>query len=72
MKKKVTPSRENSVQAVVDYFIDNGVTPFTANQLLHFNWPSLGEYRTLMDEVRDNNWERIWDVAELYIEEGIS
>ncbi len=71
-KHKISePSRRETVQAVVDYFIDNGVSQFTANQLLHMNWPSLGDFRTLMDEIRDGNWDKVWYTAELYITEGI-
>lgn len=72
MVRKISePSRIESIQAVHDYLTDNGVTEFTANQILHTNWPSLGDYRTLMDEIRDGNWEQVWNSVELYITEGI-
>lgn len=67
MKKPTEPSREQNIQAVVDYLVDNGLSDFGANQLLHVNMPALGGYRSILDEVRDENWDTVWNVAELYV-----
>ena len=68
MKKQITEAkRENNLQAVINYLADNGVGDFNANILLHTNMPALGGHRNMMDEVRDGNWDQVWNVAELYI-----
>lgn len=69
MKKETTePSREQSVQALVNYLVDNGVSDFNANQLLHVNMEAFGGYRNMLDEIRDGNWDNVWNVAQLYID----
>jgi hypothetical protein len=69
MKKETTePSREKKLQALIDYLVDNGVSDFNANILIHTNMPSFGGYRNMMDEIRDGNWDDVWNVAELYIQ----
>jgi len=68
MKKKPTEStREPKLQAVIDYLIENGVSEFNADMLLSTNLPALGGYRTMRNEAQDGNWDKVWDMAELYI-----
>ncbi len=67
MKRKITPhKREESVQAVIDYCIDNGLTEFDTNILIHTNLPYLGGYRTLLMEMQEGNWDKVWDYLDLY------
>lgn len=68
MKKQITESkREENLQAVIDYLIDNGVTEFNTDIFLHTNLESLGGYRSLMDEMRDGKWDSVWNIVELYV-----
>lgn len=68
MKRQVTEaSREPKLQAVIDYLVDNGVSEFNANILLHTNMPYLGGDRNLMNEVRDGDWDKVWNAVELYV-----
>ena len=68
MKNKPTePNKAQETQAVIDYLVDNGVSEFNATMLLNTNLKALGGYRSMMDEVRDNNWGKVWEMAELYV-----
>ncbi len=68
MKKQSTEAnREPRLQAVIDYLVDNGVSEINTDILLHTNMPVLGGYRSIMNEVRDGNWDKVWDTVELYI-----
>lgn len=68
MKRKPTaPNKAQEVQAIIDYLVDNGVSEFNASMLLNTNLKALGGYRSMMDEVRDENWESAWNMAELYV-----
>jgi len=68
MKKQFTkPSREETLQSLINYLTDNGVSDFNANILIHTNMEALGGNRSMLDEVRDGKWETVWNVAELYI-----
>ena len=69
MKKDTTePSREQNIQSLVNYLTDNGVSDFNANILIHTNMEAFGGYRSMMDEIRDGNWESVWNIAELYVQ----
>jgi len=59
--------RKKTLQAIIDYLVDNGVSEFNANMFIHTNLVMLGEYRNIVDEVQDGNWDKAWDAAELYI-----
>lgn len=68
MKKQFSkPSREETLQSLINYLTDNGVSDFNANILIHTNMEALGGNRSMLDEVRDGKWETVWNVAELYI-----
>jgi beta-lactamase superfamily II metal-dependent hydrolase len=67
-KETTTPSREESLQALINYLTDNGVTDFNANILIHTNMEAFGGHRNMLDEIRDENWDLVWNVAELYIQ----
>lgn len=69
MKKKIIDPKghEESLQAIIDYLVDNGLSDFQVNMLIHTNMPSLGETRNIMDCVREGNWGEAWAAAELYM-----
>lgn len=68
MKREIKPSeRSESLQAIVNYLVDNGMSNFDAQQFIHTNLPALGEYRNIVDTIRDGKWDEAWSVAELYI-----
>jgi predicted aldo/keto reductase-like oxidoreductase len=68
MKRKPTQAkRQESLQAIIDYLIENGVTEFNTNTLIHTNLSMLGVYRSINDEVRDKHWDKAWDAVELYV-----
>lgn len=64
--------KENNVQSVIDYLIDNGVSDFNTNLLIHLDIPALGEFRNIMDAARDGDWDLIWNVVQLYIDGDLS
>lgn len=66
-KQSIEANREPRLQAVIDYLVDNGVSEINTDILLHTNMPALGGYRSIMNEVRDGNWDKVWDTVELYI-----
>lgn len=68
MKKKPTEAnRTERLQDVVDYLTNNGVTEFNADIFIRTNLPALGGYRSITDEARDGKWDKVWDMAELYV-----
>lgn len=68
MKKVIKEAkRENSLQAVVNYLIDNGLTEFDTNILIHTNLPALGGERSILRCIQDEEWDDAWSAAELYI-----
>lgn len=69
MKKNINEpnSRPQDLQAVIDYLVDNGVSDFQVNLLIHTNMPVLGEYSNMVGAARDGRWAEVWNAAELYI-----
>lgn len=68
MKKKINSAEhEESLQAIVNYLVDNGVSDFQANMIIHTNFPSLGETSNLVDAAREGRWSDAWNTVELYI-----
>lgn len=69
MKRKIISpdSHPADLQAIIDYLVDNGVSDFQANMLLHTNFPSLGDTSNLIDAAREGRWEDAWNTVELYI-----
>ena len=68
MKKIVKqPQKEQSLQAIINYLVDNGLADFDANQFIHVNLPALGEYKNIVDCVREGKWDEAWSVTELYV-----
>lgn len=65
-KEKVAPIREHKLQAIVDYLVDNGVSDFQVNILIHTNMPALN-LKNIVDCVREDRWDDAWSAAELYI-----
>ena len=69
MKRKINPpvQEENSLQAIVDYLIDNGLGEFNTNMFIHTNLPSLGGDKSIINCVQEDDWETAWASAKLYI-----
>lgn len=59
--------KRNTVQALVDYLVDNGMSEMGANQFLHVNIPALGGNRSIMDCIVSKEWDTAWGVAESYM-----
>ena len=60
-------TKEESLQAIIDYLIDSGMTPPDVNQFIHVNIPALGGDRSIVNCAQENNWYDAWRVAEAYI-----
>ena len=60
--------KENTLQSIIDFLLDNGVSEFNANILIHTNIPALGDTRNLIDTARDGEWDLAWNVVQLYID----
>lgn len=69
MKKNIKKpdSREEDLQAIIDFLVDNGVSDFSVNMLIHTNMPALGDDRSIMSCARNGEWNDAWNVAELYV-----
>ncbi len=69
MKKKIVGPKEHeeSLQAIINYLVDNGMSDFQANMLIHTNMPALGEDTNLMDCARQGRWSEAWAATELYM-----
>jgi len=59
--------RKNTVPALIEHMIANGMSDFAANQFVHTNIPALGEYRNIIDVVREGNWDEAWNVVDAYL-----
>lgn len=61
-------TRKNTIQSVIDYLIDNGVSPMNADIILHLNHPAMGnEDMNIMRAAQENNWDAIWNFVDLYV-----
>ena len=69
MKRQInTPAvKRNTVQALIEYLIDNGMSQHGANQFIHINIPALGGNKTVLDCATNNEWDKAWSVVEAYI-----
>lgn len=69
MKRQVIPpsKKENTLQSIIDYLADNGMTDFQVNMFIHTNIPALGEYKNIVDCAREEKWDDAWGAAELYM-----
>lgn len=69
MKKVIVPPaiKENTLQAIIDYLVDNGMPEFGANIFIHTNLPVLGDNVSLLNCIQDNRWDEAWTVAQAYI-----
>lgn len=69
MKKNIKEpqGRPHDLQAIIDYLVDNGVSDFQVNMLIHTNMPALGGYASIQSATRDGRWAEAWNAAELYI-----
>ncbi len=69
MKKViVAPStKKNTVQAIVEYLMDNGMSSAGANMFVHLNIPALGGDTSIMNLATDGKWDTAWSVAEQYM-----
>ena len=69
MKKQIVPpaTRRNTVAAIVEHLVENGMSQFSANQFIHLNIPALGEYRSLLDCMNNGEWDKAWNVVDMYL-----
>lgn len=62
-------TRKNTVQSVIDYLIDNGVSETNTNILIHVNHPAMGsEDMNIMKAAQEGKWDTIWNFVQLYID----
>lgn len=67
MKKEVKKaSKEEKLQSLIDYFIDNDISEFNTEILIHTNIQALGD-KSFIDATRNGEWDLAWNVAELYV-----
>lgn len=68
VKFELPAKRENTIQAVIDVLIENGITPINADLIIHTNAEALGnENRNIMNAAQDDDWDAIWNFIELYL-----
>ena len=70
MPRKVilqTSAKTNTVQAMVDHLVENGMSQFSANQFIHVNIPALGDYKSLLDCMNNGEWDTAWNVVDMFL-----
>jgi hypothetical protein len=68
-RESVLPAVQgNSLQAIIDFLVDNGMSEFDIDRFIHLNLPALGGYTNIMDCVREDRWEDAWRVSKQYID----
>ena len=69
MKQRIELSekRENNLQSVINFLIDNGTSEFDTNILIHTDLIQFGGYRNMVGVARDGDWDLLWNVAQLYV-----
>lgn len=60
--------RIDTVQSVIDYLIDHGVSEYNTTLLLHTNHAGLGDENTsILSAAQQGKWDAIWNFVELYV-----
>ena len=69
MKREIVAPvvKKDTVQAIVDFLVENGMSQMGANQFLHVNIPVLGGNKSIMDCIVNKEWATAWGVAESYM-----
>lgn len=68
-KEAVFPAvKENNLQAIIAFLVDNGMSEFDIDRFIHINLPALGGYTNIVDCVREDRWEDAWRVSKQYID----
>lgn len=69
MKREVKEpvNKRNTLQSLIDFLVENGMTQFSANQFVHINIPAIGGDKNIMNLIQEGNWDDAWGVAESYI-----
>lgn len=69
MKKEVQwrTDKNDSVKAMLLHLQDNGMTEMSAETFIHVNIPALGEYKSLLDVMNNQEWEKAWNVVDMYL-----
>lgn len=69
MKKKIkeTP-RENTATSIKTHLMANGMSEMGAEYFLDLNIPSLGEFRSLRDCIKENKWDEAWGFIDMYLD----
>jgi hypothetical protein len=70
VKKEIIPPaiKEDSLQAIIDFLIDNGMSEFSADMFIHMNIPALGGDRSILNCAQEEKWEDAWRVSQAYID----
>lgn len=56
----------NNLNSLTDFLVDNGIDEGEINYFIHQRRIVL-QNRSLMDLIRENNWEQIWTYVRSYI-----
>lgn len=69
MKKELSwrTQKNNSVKAMIEHLQDNGMTDVSAETFLHINLPALGEFKSLLDVMNAQEWDKAWNVVDMYL-----
>lgn len=70
MKYRVQESklvRENTLQSVIDFLIDSGLSDYNVNTLIHVNMPVLKD-TNIVAAAAEDRWGEIWNAVQLYID----
>lgn len=68
LKKVVKKAeRKESLQAIVNHLVENGMSDMGANNFIHLNIPALGGNRTIMNCIQDRSWDEAWNVIDAYL-----
>lgn len=59
--------KNDSVKAMLEHLQDNGMTEQSAEMFIHVNLPALGDYKSLLDVMNAQEWEKAWNVVDMFL-----
>jgi hypothetical protein len=69
MKKQIVErsKKVDTVQAMIEYLVSNGMSQISADTFIHVNLPALGDYRSLLDCMNEGKWDEAWNVVDMFL-----
>lgn len=55
-----------TLEAILTFLTNNGMSAVGANQFIHINIPALGGDKSVYNCIQEGNWDEAWGVVESY------